>query len=159
MNYWLLKSEGYCYSIDDLKKDGRTAWTGIRNFQARNFMKQMNVGDLAFFYHSNGTPAEPTGIYGIAKVVGVAHIDESALDPTDEHYDEKAVKYVKEGKEPLWMCVDVEFSKKLKRPVTLTEIKKDSVLRKMLVAKPGQRLSVLPVNKDEYGRVLELSRN
>ena len=84
------------------------------------------------------------------------HIDESALDPKDEHFDPKAVKYVKEGKEPLWVCVDVEFVKKLEKPVTLADIKADKVLRRMLVAKPGQRLSVLPVQKEEWERVMEM---
>ncbi len=151
MNYWLIKSEGDCYSIDDLRNDKRTAWTGIRNFQARNYMRYgMKIGDLTLFYHSNGTPAEPSGVYGIAKIVSGAHIDESALDPKDEHYDPKAVKYSKEGKEPLWSCVDVEFVRKLSSPVPLYFIKKDKVLRRMLVAKPGQRLSIMPVQKEEF---------
>ncbi len=150
MNYWLIKSEGDCYSIDDLKKDKRTTWSGVRNFQARNHMRAMKVGDLLLFHHSSGTPKVPTGIYGIAKVIGAAHIDETALDTKDENYDPKATKYVKEGKEPLWSAVDVEFVKKLPRPITLTEIKKDTVLRKMLVAKPGMRLSVMPVEEEHF---------
>ena len=93
MNYWLIKSEGDCYSIDDLKKYRRTSWEGVRNYQARNFMRDgMNVGDLILFYHSN---AEPSGVYGVAKVASTAHIDESALDPKDEHFDPKAVHYSK----------------------------------------------------------------
>jgi predicted RNA-binding protein with PUA-like domain len=158
MNYWLIKSEGDCYSIDDFKKDGRTAWTGIRNFQARNHMKAMKVGDLALFHHSNGTPKSPTGIYGVARVVAEAHEDASALDPKDEHYDPKAAKYKKEGKDALWSCVDVEFEEKLARPVTLEQIKKHPLLKKMLVAKRGQRLSVLPVQKDEFVELLKLGR-
>ncbi len=134
------------------------SWEGVRNFQARNFMKQMKVSDLLLFYHSSGGPKEPTGIYGVAKVLAEAHVDESALDLKDEHFDPKAVKYVKEGKDPLWMCVDVGFMEKLKRPVTLVDIKADTLLRKMLVAKPGQRLSVLPVKKEEFERVVELSK-
>jgi predicted RNA-binding protein with PUA-like domain len=156
MNYWLIKSEGDCYSIDDLKKDKRSAWEGVRNFQARNYMKHMNVGDLLLFHHSNGTPQSPTGIYGIAKVVASAHIDESALDPKDEHYDLKAVKYKKEGKDPLWECVDVEFVRKFKQAVTLQEIKSDKLLRNMIVARQGSRLSVTPVEKVHFERVVEL---
>jgi predicted RNA-binding protein with PUA-like domain len=104
MKYWLIKSEGTCYSIDDLKKDKRTPWSGIRNFQARNHMRAMEIGDLALFYHSS---SEPTGVFGVAKVVAKAHIDETALDSKDEHYDQKAVEYVKQGKAPLWECVEV----------------------------------------------------
>ncbi|MES2216254.1 MAG: EVE domain-containing protein [Patescibacteria group bacterium] len=157
MNYWLVKSEGDCYSIDDFKKDGRTAWTGIRNFQARNYMRDgMKVGDLVLFHHSNGTTKNPTGIYGIAKVVSDPHIDKTALDPKDEHFDPKAVKYEREGKEPLWMCVDMEFVKKFERPVTLAEIKKDKTLNKMLVAKRGVRLSVLPVDALHFELIKKL---
>src|SRR5690348_6879098 len=103
MNYWLVKSEGACYSIDDLKRDterdGAVAWSGVRNFQARNYMRDgMKTGDLVLFYHSS---AKPNGVYGIAKVVSAPHIDKTALDPKDEHYDPKAVKYATEGKEPM----------------------------------------------------------
>lgn len=153
MNYWLIKSEGGCYSIDDLRRDKKTAWEGIRNFQARNYMKQMAVGDLLLFYHSMG---EPTGVYGVAKVVGAAHIDRSALDPSDEHYDAKAVKYEKEGKEPLWSCVDVAFVEKLPRPISLEEIKRDPELSKMVVARPGTRLSVMPVEEGHFRKVVKM---
>ncbi|MBP9701364.1 MAG: EVE domain-containing protein [Candidatus Pacebacteria bacterium] len=148
MNYWLVKSEEQCYSIDDLKKEKRTAWEGVRNFQARNFMKDgMKVGDLVLFYHSM---SDPTGVYGIAKVVSATHIDESALDPKDEHYDPKAVKYQKEGKDPLWVCVDLQFVSKFSKPVSLEEIKQNKQLQGMLVTKRGQRLSVMPVEKKHF---------
>jgi predicted RNA-binding protein with PUA-like domain len=155
MNYWLIKSEGNCYSIDDLKKDKKSAWEGIRNFQARNFMKSMKVGDLALFYHSMG---EPTGVYGIAKVVKAAHIDESALNPKDEHFDPKAVKYEKEGKEPLWSCVDVEFVSKFTKPVSLEDIKKNRDLHGILVARRGQRLSVMPVSAEHFKIIEKLGK-
>ncbi len=155
MNYWLVKSEGDCYSIDDLKKDKRTAWEGIRNFQARNFMKDgMKIGDLVLFYHSM---SKPTGVYGIAKVVSAPHIDESALNPKDEHYDQKAVKYQKEGKDPLWVCVDLEFVSKFPKPVSLEMIKESKELRGILVAKQGQRLSVMPVKKEHFKSIESLS--
>ena len=148
MNYWLIKSEGACYSIDDLARDGRTSWEGIRNFQARNYMRDgMKVGDLALFYHSN---ANPSGVYGIARVVSPAHVDESSLDQKDEHFDPRAVAYVKAGKEPLWVCVDVEFVRKLAHPISLEEIKNDKLLRSMLVAQLGQRLSVMPVLEKHF---------
>lgn len=156
MNYWLLKSEGSCYSIDDLRRDKRTAWTGIRNFQARNYMRDgMKVGDLAFFYHSSGTPMEPSGIYGVAKVVSKPHIDETTLDPKDEHYDAKAVTYHTEGKEPLWIAVDIEFVEKFTQPKLLSDIKKDKELSSMYVVQPGQRLSVMPVTEREWRRIMK----
>jgi predicted RNA-binding protein with PUA-like domain len=156
MNYWLLKSEGSCYSIDDLARDKCTAWTGIRNFQARNYMRDgMKVGDLAFFYHSSGTPVTPSGIYGIAKVISAPYIDETALDPKDEHYDAKAVKCDRESKEPLWIAVDVEFVKKFDNPILLVDLKKDTALAKMLVLQRGQRLSVMPVMEEEWGIIMK----
>lgn len=153
MNYWLIKSEGNCYSIDDFKKDKRTAWTGIRNFQARNFMKAMKKGDLILYYHSM---SNPTGVYGIARVAAEHHIDKSALDPKDEHYDLKAVKYEKEGKEPLWSCVDVEYVSTFKNPVSLDEIKRNPALEGILVARKGQRLSVMPVTEKHFKKIEEL---
>jgi predicted RNA-binding protein with PUA-like domain len=89
MKYWLVKSDGDCYSIDDLKKDKVAPWTGIRNFQARNYMRdEMKVGDQVLFYHSN---SEPNGVYGIAKVVCKPHSDDTAYDVDDEHYDTKSI--------------------------------------------------------------------
>ncbi|HEU5114717.1 MAG TPA: EVE domain-containing protein [Candidatus Paceibacterota bacterium] len=155
MNYWLVKSEGECYSIDDLRRDKRTAWEGIRNFQARNFMKDgMKIGDLVLFYHSM---SEPTGVYGIARVLSAPHIDASALDPKDEHYDPKAVKYQKEGKDPLWSCVDLEFVRKFDRPVSLEEIKSNRALDGILVARRGQRLSVMPVIESHFKTIEKMA--
>ncbi len=156
MNYWLVKSEGNCYSIDDLSRDKRIAWEGIRNFQARNFMKDgMKMGDLVLFYHSM---SDPTGVYGIAKVVSKPHVDESALNPKDEHYDVKAVKYQKEGKEPLWVCVDIQFVKKFARPVSLEEIKQNRDLHGILVARRGQRLSVMSVSAEHFKIIEKLGK-
>lgn len=142
MNYWLIKSEGESYSIDDLARDRRTAWTGIRNYQARNYMRDgMKVGDLILFYHS---ASDPTGVYGVAKVVSAPHPDETAKDPKDEHYDPKRE----------WVAVDVAYVSKLDRPISLTEIKADKDLRHMLVARPGQRLSVMPVEEGHFWKVV-----
>jgi predicted RNA-binding protein with PUA-like domain len=107
--YWLIKSEMDCYSIDDLKRDKKTSWTGVRNYQARNFMMNMNTGDVVFFYHSNGSIKSPTGIYGIAKVSSLAHPDQSQFDKKDEHFDPKSKQ-----EKPIWYCVDVGFVKKFK---------------------------------------------
>lgn len=149
MSHWLIKSEGSCYSIDDLKRDKQTAWTGIRNYQARNYMRDgMKRGDLCLFYHSNGTPDAPTGVYGIAKVVSAPHPDLTALDPKDEHYDPAHE----------WISVDMAFVRKLARPILLEEIKKDKELRNMLVCRPGQRLSVMPVEEKHFKRVVELGK-
>lgn len=142
MNYWLIKSEAAMYSIDDLKRDTRSAWTGVRNYQARNFMRDsMHVGDLCLFYHSNAEP----GIYGIAKVASNPHADETALDKKDEHYDPKSTK-----ENPIWMCVDIQFVKKLKLPVTLLELKADPNLKGMLVREKGSRLSIQPVSEKHF---------
>jgi predicted RNA-binding protein with PUA-like domain len=163
MKYWLVKSEGDCYSIDDLaidtKKRGHTQWSGVRNFQARNFLKEMKKGDLVLFYHSNGTPVEPNGVYGVARVVNESYIDETALDSKDEHFDPRSVAYKKVGKEPLWVAPDLAFVKKLEKPVTLEEIKRSKDLSGILVAKRGQRLSVMPVSEDHFRRITSFLRS
>jgi predicted RNA-binding protein with PUA-like domain len=146
--YWLIKSEGNCYSIDDLKRDVSTPWTGIRNYQARNFMRDdMHIGDLVLFYHSM---SEPTGIYGIAKVSSTPHPDLTAFDKKDEHYDPKSKK-----KQPTWMLVDMSFVKKFKEPISLEAIKKESALEDMVVRQKGSRLSVQPVSKEHYLHIVE----
>jgi predicted RNA-binding protein with PUA-like domain len=149
-NYWLLKSEGTCYSIDDLRNDKKTAWTGIRNYQARNFMMNgMKVGDLCLFYHSS---SDPTGVAGIAEVVSEPHLDQTALDPNDEHFDPKATK-----EKPNWYCVDIKFKEKFKKIVTLPEIKFNPTLKGIMVTQPGSRLSVQPVSKSHFNEIINLS--
>jgi len=150
--YWLIKSEADCYSIDDLKKDKRTSWEGVRNFQARNFMKEMQVGDLCLFHHSNGTKENPTGVYGIAKVVSKPHPDQTQFDKKGEYYEKRAT-----AENPVWWCVDMGFVKKFKIPVTLAQIKFDPNLKNMLVAKPGMRLSIMPVEEMHFEYILNLS--
>ncbi|MEO5646027.1 MAG: EVE domain-containing protein [Candidatus Paceibacterota bacterium] len=148
MRYWLLKSEGDCYSIDDLKKDKSTAWTGIRNYQARNFMRDdMKKGDMALFYHSS---SDPTGVYGIAKVISDAHADETQFDKNDDHYDPKSTKAA-----PRWMCVDISFVKKFNEPISLTEIKLDPHLEGMVVRATGSRLSIQPVSEKHFTYIVE----
>ena len=150
-NYWLIKSEGDCYSIDDLKKDKVTSWSGVRNFQARNFMRDsMKIGDLAFFYHSNSTP---TGIVGVAEVCSEPHADLTALDKKDEHFDPKSyAKYIESKKDfkPTWMLVDFKFVKKFKKICTLFELKLDPQLEGMMVRNPGLRLSIQPVSEKHF---------
>lgn len=157
MNYWLFKSEGTCYSIDDLKrdtqKDKKVPWTGIRNYQARNFMVQdVKLGDIVFFYHSNGKGESPTGIYGLAKVVSLAHPDLTQFDKKDEHYDPKSKK-----ESPTWQCVDVAFVKKFKEPIALSYIKIDPNLEGVMVAQTGSRLSIQPVSIKHAEYLLDLA--
>lgn len=148
MQYWLLKSEGDCYSIDDLKRDKQTAWTGIRNYQARNFMRDtMKKGDLALFYHSS---SKPTGVYGIAKITGTAYADETQFDKKDDHYDPSSKK-----ENPRWVCVDVAFVKKFKEPVSLEEIKHDPYLAGIMVVQQGSRLSIQPVSEKHFKYITE----
>lgn len=147
--YWLIKSEGTCYSIDDLRRDKKTAWTGIRNYQARNFMaKDMSLGDLLLFYHSN---ADPSAVVGIAKVVSASHLDLTALDPKDEHYDPKSTK-----EKPIWECIDVAFISKFKRPVSLHEIKFNPKLEGIPLAERGSRLSIMPISEKHFEEICRM---
>jgi len=151
MNYWLIKSEGDCYSIDNLKKDKKTSWGGVRNYQARNFMRDsMKVGDLALFHHSN---SKPTGVYGIAKVVSNPHTDLTALNEKDEYFDSKSTK-----EKPIWECVDFAFVEKFTQPVTLEDIKHDHCLEGIMLTKKGSRLSIQPVSRAHFERVRKLSK-
>ena len=149
MNYWLLKSEPSSYSIDDLKRDTKinksTAWEGVRNYQARNYMQQMQVGDLALFYHSG---SDDKGVFGIAKVVAAAYPDESQFGKGDYHFDPKSTR-----EKPIWYCVDVAFVKKFKSPVLLGAIKSDSELSGIMVAARGSRLSVQPVGEKHFEHI------
>jgi predicted RNA-binding protein with PUA-like domain len=148
--YWLIKSEASCYSIDDFKKDGKVPWTGVRNYQARNFMRDsMSAGDDVLFYHSS---SEPNAIVGLAKVTSLAHADLSAQDKKDDHFDPKSTK-----ENPIWMCVDMQFVKKFKNPITLAQIKFRPDLKDMVVAQKGSRLSVQPVSGGHFKRIIELA--
>jgi len=149
--YWLIKSEPNVYSIADLQRepDGWTYWDGIRNYQARNFMRDdMRVGDEIFFYHSN---AQPMGIYGVAKVVREAYPDHTAFDPSDKHFDPKS-----DPANPTWMMVDVGYVGTFKDPITLATLKQTPKLEKMLVIQRGSRLSVQPVTSEEWDIVMGL---
>lgn len=151
MAYWLIKTEAAMYSIDDLKRDKKSAWTGIRNYQARNSIRDgMKVGDLCLFYHSS---SEPTGIFGIAKVVSVPYGDPTALNKKDEHYDPKSTK-----SSPIWYCVDVQFVKKFTTPVLLSELKADPKLKGMMVTQQGSRLSVQPVSENHFKYIRDVLR-
>jgi predicted RNA-binding protein with PUA-like domain len=149
MNYWLMKSEPDTFSIDNLKQKKREAWDGVRNYQARNFMRDgMRVGDGVFFYHSNC--AEP-GIAGLAEVASDAYPDPSQFDPKSKYFDPGSSR-----DNPRWMLVDVKFVKKLKRVITLDELKTHSKLEGMTLLRKGNRLSVMPVDAAEWKYILGL---
>jgi predicted RNA-binding protein with PUA-like domain len=146
MNYWLMKSEPDTFGIDHLaKKPKQTAgWDGVRNFQARNYLREMRVGDLIFFYHSS--TAIP-GIVGIAKVVREAYPDRTAFDPKNDHYDADS-----DPDEPRWYQVDVQLVRKFDRVISLDELRTHACgkLKDMVVLKRGNRLSITPVTKSEW---------
>ena len=147
--YWLMKSEPNVYSIADLQRDGSTCWDGVRNYQARNFMRDdMHIGDGVLFYHSN---AKPMGIYGLAEVVCESYPDHTAFDASDPHYDPKS-----DPADPTWMMVDVGYVGMSKEPLPLTTLKQTPGLEHMLLIQRGSRLSVQPVTPDEWQIVLEL---
>lgn len=148
--HWLIKSEPEVYSIDDLARDGRTEWDGVRNYQARNWMRdEMAVGDLVLFYHSN---ADPPGVAGVARVCSEAHPDSTQFDPKSDYHDPKSKK-----DDPRWSCVDVEFVERFDEPVSLDVLKAQKALDGMMVVKRGVRFSVQPVERAHFARVLKLA--
>ncbi|GAB3786943.1 EVE domain-containing protein [Dyella agri] len=148
-HYWLMKSEPDAFSIDDLKRKKQEAWDGVRNYQARNYMRDgMRVGDKVFFYHSNC--AEP-GIVGIATVATDAYPDPSQFDPKSKYFDPGSSR-----DNPRWLLVDVKFVKKLKRTITLKELQADAALDGMVLVRKGSRLSVQPVEAGHWEHILAL---
>jgi len=149
--YWLLKSEPNCFSFDDLKHAANqtTHWDGIRNYQARNFMRDgMKVGDKAFFYHSNCTPP---GIIGTVTITKEAYPDHTAFDPNSEHPDPKSTP-----ENPRWLMVDVQYDKAFKRYVSLDELKRQPELTSMKLLQKGNRLSILPISAEEWTFITNL---
>jgi predicted RNA-binding protein with PUA-like domain len=146
--YWLMKSEPTSYSIDDLKRDKSTLWEGVRNYQARNLMKEMSVGDDVLFYHSS---AEPPGVAGIAQVSGGAEPDPTQFDAGDSHYDPKSTPA-----DPIWHCVRVKFKEKFVREVALQELREQKALQNMVLLRKGSRLSVQPVTEKEFKLICKL---
>ena len=147
MAYWLMKSEPDAYSIDDLKRDGREPWDGIRNYQARNMMRdEMKIGDEVFFYHSN---CKEPGIVGIMKVASEPYPDPTQFNKKSKYYDPKSNK-----DDPRWCLVDVEFVRKLGRNITLAEIKEAKGLDGLILIRKGNRLSIMPVEKKHWNKLL-----
>jgi len=151
MNYWLMKSEPDAFSIDDLaaRKGKREHWDGVRNYQARNFMREMKKGDTVLFYHSSC--AEP-GVVGLASVVKEAYPDHTALDPESKYFDPKS-----DPDNPRWFMVDIQFKKKLKTPITLAAMKQNPALDGMALLKRGSRLSVMPVSAGEFAIIQSMA--
>jgi|SRR5579884_2481253 len=150
--YWLMKSEPNTFSIHDLARAPKqtTCWDGVRNYQARNFMRDMAVGDQVLFYHSN---ADPPAVVGIAEVVRPAYPDSTAFDPHDPHYDPKSTR-----DKPIWDMVDIRLVKIFKRPLSLDRLRKERALKGMELLRKGSRLSVQPVRPEEWAALLALAR-
>lgn len=149
--YWLMKSEPDVFSIDDLARRGRAEWEGVRSFQARNFMRNdMAVGDLVLFYHSSATPP---GVAGVARVASEARPDHHAFNPKSPYYDADS-----DPDDPRWWMVDVEFVEKLPEFVSLDTLKAEAKgpLSGLRAAQKGQRLSIQPVDKAHFARILKL---
>ncbi|MFI4968786.1 MAG: EVE domain-containing protein [Lysobacterales bacterium] len=149
MRYWLMKSEPDAFSIDDLARAGTEPWTGVRNYQARNFMRDgMQPGDGVLFYHSSC--AEP-GVVGVAEVASAAYPDPTQFERKSAYFDAASSR-----ENPRWMLVDVRFKRKLKRTITLTELKEQPRLDGFALIQRGTRLSVLPVTKTQWDCILAL---
>ncbi|WP_233505578.1 EVE domain-containing protein [Rhodohalobacter sp. SW132] len=147
--YWLMKSEPDAYSIDDLKRDGKIRWSGVRNYEARNSMRdEMNVGDRALFYHSN---VKPPAIVGTMEVCSEPYPDPLQFDPESKYFDEKSSE-----SDPRWHLVDVKFVQKFEEPVTRTSLKEDSFFDEMQLFKRN-RLSITSVREEEYKKILEMA--
>lgn len=149
--YWLMKSEPGTFSIDDLAKaPGRTThWDGVRNYQARNFMRdQMQIGDEVLFYHSVTDPS----VVGIARVVKTGYPDHTAWDKRSKYYDRKSSR-----EKPLWYMVDIKFARKFERPLALADLRKVRALRDMVLLRKGVRLSVQPVTADQFEAIVDLA--
>jgi predicted RNA-binding protein with PUA-like domain len=148
MNYWLMKSEPEVYSIADLQQQHQTIWDGVRNYQARNYLRQMQVGDLAFFYHSN---ANPPGIVGLMRVVNTDIADPTQFEPSSKYYDPKSTP-----ESPRWQTVVVEFVEAFHQPILLPTLKEKFTAEELMVVRQGNRLSVIPVPEAVAEKILAL---
>lgn len=153
MNYWLMKSEPSTFSIDDLinKPNQTFHWDGVRNYQARNMMRDdMKIGDKIFFYHSN---CKPPGVVGIARVCKTSYPDHTAFDPHSPYFDPKS-----NTANPRWFMVDVKFERKFKTIISLEDIKAQPKLAQFKLVQKGNRLSILPVSQDEWDHIISLEK-
>ncbi|MEL6136123.1 MAG: EVE domain-containing protein [Cyanobacteria bacterium J06626_23] len=150
MKYWLMKSEPDVYSIDDLKRDQDEIWDGVRNYQARNFLKSMDVGDLAFFYHSN---TKPPGIVGLMAIKETMVVDPTQFDASNKYYDEKSTQA-----DPRWHTVTVTYKETFENKLSLDVLKENFSPDELQVVKRGNRLSVMPVDEAVAKQILKLAR-
>ncbi len=148
MNYWLMKSEPDVYSIANLKGDQVSIWDGVRNYQARNFMREMSMGDLVFFYHSN---TKIPGIVGLMRVVETNIADPTQFDINSEYYDAKST-----FDSPRWQTVKVEFVEEFAKLVSLDELKQEFSIDEILLVRKGNRLSVMPISESAAERILKM---
>lgn len=150
--YWLMKSEPSTFSIDDLRESPNraTCWDGVRNYQARNFMRTMAVSDQVLFYHSN---ADPPAVVGIARVVKTAYPDPTQFDKKSKHYDPAS-----KSSQPRWDMVDIMYVRHLQRPLTLDELRRQARLKGMILLQKGSRLSVQPITPLEWQHILNLEK-
>jgi predicted RNA-binding protein with PUA-like domain len=150
MNYWLLKSEPDVFSIQDLQQQQQTIWDGVRNYQARNFLRQMQEGDRAFFYHSNTkTPA----IVGLMDIVASNIVDPTQFDRCSPYYDPKSTP-----ENPRWQTVKVEFVAEFGRYIALESLKQEFNAEELILIRKGNRLSVLPIAEEIYKRILAMEK-
>lgn len=150
INYWLMKSEPTCFSIDDLQHKQQEAWDGVRNYQARNMMRdQMTIGDEVFFYHSNcPTP----GIAGLATIASAAYPDPTQFDPNSQYFDGKATT-----DKPIWYLVDVQFKQKFAQVIALDRLRQHPGLEDMWLLRKGSRLSITPVTFEQWHLILTMA--
>ncbi len=148
--FWLLKSEPDVYGLDELERAGEGVWEGVRNYQARNFMRAMRTGDLFLFYHSN---AKPSGVAGVGRIVREAYPDPFQFDPKSKYYDPASL-----ASDPRWSAVNVGFVERFPRVISLEELKAHPGLVGMAVVQKGTRLSVTPVSAEHFERVVAMGR-
>jgi predicted RNA-binding protein with PUA-like domain len=148
MNYWLMKSEPEVYSITDLQRQGETIWDGVRNYQARNFLRQMQPGDLAFFYHSN---TNPPGIAGLMRVAKTGIADPTQFELKSKYYDPKS-----SPESPRWQTVVVEFGETFSHPILLSALKEGFSPDELMVVRTGNRLSVMPISETVANKILAM---
>lgn len=149
MRYWLMKSEPDVYSIADLEKDPEEIWDGVRNYQARNFLREMQVEDVGFFYHSN---TKPPGIVGLMKIIEADIVDPTQFDKSSKYYDPKS-----DPQEPRWRTVKVGYVATFQEQITLDMLKANFSPEELLVVKRGNRLSVMPIDNAVAAKILELA--
>jgi predicted RNA-binding protein with PUA-like domain len=151
MKYWLLKTEPDAFSIDDLEHlpHQTTSWEGVRNYQARNLIREMSKDDMAFFYHSS---CQFPGVVGVVKIVKTAYPDGTALNPSSPYYDPKSSE-----QQPRWYQVDVQLVKKFRQPILLQQLRSISALQEFILLRKGNRLSILPVTEEQWHRICQMA--